>query len=107
MQPLADIEVARVVDGGFSAQGATFHVVLLDARGLVVHVQRRINALGDDACAKPPRGGVRSFAKYPALKDQLLLIGAADIEVLADDFFEEDAPRHRSVEDLSERALRL
>src|SRR5258707_12388551 len=39
LQPLADAEVTRVVDGGLRAQGAPFLVVLLDARPLVVHVQ--------------------------------------------------------------------
>ena len=38
VQPFADAEVAGVIDGGFSTQGASFFVVLLDAGVFVVHV---------------------------------------------------------------------
>ena len=55
-QPAADIEVVRVVDHRLGAQRAPFLVVLLDARVLVVDVQRRGNPVGDDAGAIP-RGG--------------------------------------------------
>ena len=48
-QPAADREVVRVVDDRLGAQGAPFLVVLLDARVLVVDVQRRDDPVGDDA----------------------------------------------------------
>ena len=54
-QVLADIEVACVVDGGFGAQGAAFFVVLLDARLLVVDMQRRNHSIGDHPRAKRSR----------------------------------------------------
>ena len=44
-QPLADAEVARIVDRGLGPQGAALLVVLLDPRMLVIDVQR----------ASPPR----------------------------------------------------
>ena len=55
IQPLADAEVACVVDGGFGAQRAAFLVVLLDARVLVVDVQRRDHPVGDHARAEAAR----------------------------------------------------
>ena len=55
LQPFADAEVAGVVDGGLGAQGAAFLVVLLDPRVLVVDVQRRGDALGQDAGAEASR----------------------------------------------------
>ena len=102
-QVLADTEIARVVDGGLGTQCPAFLVVLLDARTLVVHVQRGNHALGDHAGAKPPRGAP---ANAP-LEDQLHLTGPADIEVLANHFLEERAPGHRPVQHLGERELRL
>ena len=61
LQPLADAEVARVVDGGLGAKRAAFLVVLLDAGVLVVDVQRRNHAVGQDAGAEAP--GVRWFTR--------------------------------------------
>ena len=49
MQASADGEIAGVVDRGLGAQGTILLEVLLDARGLVVDVQRRRDAVGDDA----------------------------------------------------------
>ena len=42
-----------------------------------------------------------------AVEDQLHLVGAADVEVLADDLLEEDAAGDRAVEDLGEGELGL
>ena len=51
--PSADIEVVGVVDHRLGAQGATLLVVLLDARVLVVDVQRRDHPVGDYAGSIP------------------------------------------------------
>src|ERR1700686_1406305 len=99
----ADGEVAGVVDGGFGAKRLSLLVVLLDAGLLVIDVQRRDHAVGDDTGAEPPRRA----AAHLAVEHQAHLAGAADIEVLADHLLEEDAPRHRLVEHLGERELGL
>ena len=78
-------------------------VVLLDARVLVVDVQRRGDPVGDDAGAVP-RGGASGDAP---VEDQLHVVGAAHVEVLAQHLFEEDPPLRRSVEDLGPSELRL
>ena len=64
-------------------------MILLDPGVLVVDVQRRNDAVGQDARAKPARRPLGDAA----LEDQLHLIGPAEVEVLADDFLEEDAAR--------------
>jgi len=99
----ADGEVAGVVDRRFGSKCLSLLVVLLDAGLLVVDVQRRHHAVGDDACAEWPR----CAAVHLAVEHQAHLAGAADIEVLADHLLEEDAPRHRLVEHLGERELGL
>jgi len=55
-------------------------VVLLDARTLVVDMQRWRYLLGQNAGAKAPERG----AGDPAVEHQLDLLGVAEIEVLAD-----------------------
>src|ERR1700739_2426493 len=55
VQAFADAEVVSVVDGRLCPQGATFLVVLLDARVLVIDVQGWAELLSDHPGAK---GGV-------------------------------------------------
>ena len=99
----ADSKVAGVIDDAFGAKRLSLLVVLLDAGLLVIDVQRRHHAVGDDTGAEPPRRA----AAHLAVEHQAHLAGAADIEVLADHLLEEDAPRHRLVEHLGERELGL
>jgi hypothetical protein len=40
------------------------------------------------------------MTRNPAIKDELHLLWAAEVEVLADDLFEEQSAMHRPVEDL-------
>jgi hypothetical protein len=94
---------ARVVDGRLGAQGTPLLEVLLDARGLVVDVQRRGDALGDDAGAKAPR---RPPGDAP-IEDQADLLGAAEVEVLADDLLKQMPSRKGTVEDLRAGEFRL
>jgi hypothetical protein len=69
----------------------------------VVDVQRGGDSLGEDASAEAAGGA----AGHAPAEDELDLIGAANVEVFADDLFEEDAPGHELVEDLGESELRL
>ena len=99
----ADGEVAGIVDGGFGAEGLVLFVILLDTVFLVVNVQRRHDAFGDDTGAKPAGGTAGDLA----IEHQADLAGTADIEVLADHLLEEDPSGHRLVEHLGERELGL
>ena len=78
-------------------------MILLDARALVVDVQRWRDPLGEDAGAEAARSGTDD----PAVEDQLDLVGAAEVEVLANDLLEEQAAVHGLVEHLGERELGL
>jgi len=78
-------------------------VILLDAVLLVVDMQRRHDALGDDAGAELAGRAAGDLA----VEDQTDLGGATDIEVVADHLLEEDAAGDRLVEHLSERELGL
>ena len=82
---------------------ASFFVILLDARVLVVDVQRRNHALGDHAGTEPAR---RSPA-HPAIKDELYLARPADVEILPDDFLEKHPTRYRAIQHLRQREFRL
>ena len=97
-QALSDVEVTRIVDRGLGPQRLAFFVVLLDARTFVVDVQRWNDTVGDHAGAERPR---RSLC-YPSVENELYLFGATDIEVLANDLFEEDAAADSPVQHLSE-----
>jgi hypothetical protein len=92
-QASAEAEVAGVVDGGFGPQRAFLLEVLLDARGLVVDVQRRGDVVGDDAGAKTPWGAPGDTP----IEDQADLLGAAEVEVLADDLLEQMPSAERTV----------
>ena len=98
-----DTEIVGVIDGGFGAKGLTFFVVLLDLGLFVLHVERRDDPVRQDAGAEASRGAARDAP----VEDQLHLIGAADVEILPDDLFEETAPRERAIEDLGQGELRL
>ena len=89
VETLADPEVIGVVDGGLRAQGAVFLVILLDARVLVMDVQRRGHISGNDAGAKPLPGA--AFARHPAIEDELDLLGTAKVEIFTDHLFKEQA----------------
>src|SRR5271156_1349409 len=75
-------------------------VVLLDAGVFVVHVQAGGYALGDHPGAKQPGCAAWAAAYQLAVEDQGDLVGAADVEVVADDLFEKHPPRHRFVQHL-------
>ena len=63
--------------------------------------------VGDHPGAEPSRRGARAAAHQAAVEDQADLIGAADVEVVADDLLEEDPTGHRVVEHLGQGELGL
>lgn len=97
VQSFADGKVVGVVDprvkpeDRFGAQSALLLVILLDPGVLVIDVEGGCDALGEDAGAEPSRGAPGD----PAIKDQLDLVGPAEIEVLADHLFEKQPAVHR------------
>ena len=78
-------------------------MVLLDLGFLVLDVQRGHDALGQHAGAEAPGRAARDAP----IEDQLHLIGTAEVEILADDLFEETAAGQRPIEDLGQRELGL
>src|ERR687898_1206729 len=52
-QPLPDLKIVAVVDGGFGAQRSSLFVILLDRRGFVVHVQAGYDTRGDHPSTEP------------------------------------------------------
>src|SRR5712691_10596006 len=70
-------------------------------------MERGIDALRDHAGTKPSWGDVGSLAQDPALEDELHLVGTPNVEIFADDLFEEDPSRERLVEYLGQREFRL
>ena len=102
----SDVEVHRIVDRGFGSQSAAFLEVLLDVRVLVLDVQAGIDSVGDDT------GAVAEARSWSApgqsrRKEQADACGAPQIEVVADDFFEEVAALDGAVEYLSQAHLEL
>ena len=87
----------------FGAQCASFFVVLLDARVLVIDVQRGNHAVG----YHPGAELAGCPAVDPTIEDQLHLARPSDIQILADDFLEEDSPADGAVQHLGQRELDL
>ena len=75
-----------------------FLVVLLDARVLVIDVERGRHVAGEDAGAPARRRAPRDLA----IEDQLHLLGAAEVEVLADHLLEEQAAMDGLIEHLGQ-----
>jgi hypothetical protein len=86
-------------------QRSPFLVVLLDLRGLVVHVQGRHHSFGDDPGAEAARDRTLALADDAPVEDQPDLVGAPDVVVVVQDLFEEDPPGHRPVQHLGQGEL--
>ena len=80
IQPAADAEVEGEVDGRLGAQCTALLEVLLDARGLVVAVQRGGHPVGDHPGAE---ARWRALGHAPP-EYQLDVVRAPEVEVLAD-----------------------
>jgi len=70
---------------------------------LVIDVQRGRHALGDHAGTKAAGG----LLGHPAIEDELDLVGAAEVEVLSNDLFEEHPAGHGPVQHLRQAELGL
>ena len=92
-----------IIDGGLGSQRLTFLVVLLDARALIVDVQRGNHAIRDDPSAKAAGSGFG----HSSVEDQLDLLGPADIQVFAYDILKEDPAADRTVQNLGQGQLDL
>src|SRR3977135_4075167 len=101
MERTTNLEIIGVVDGRFGAKGLAFFVVLLDLGLLVLNVERGHDPFGQDAGAEAPGGA----AGGAPVEDCLQLIGPADVEIFAYDFFEETAPGEWAIEDLGQGEL--
>jgi hypothetical protein len=106
-QPFAEVEVHGVVDRGLGAERPSFLVVLLDLGVLVEDVQAGSDPVGEDTGREDARGVVLAAAVNAAPEDQADAVGTAQIEVVADDLFEEDPPGDWLVEHLGQGELRL
>ncbi len=106
-QPFPDAEIAGVVDGRLGAKGDSFLVVLLHAGGLVLDVQGRRDTVGEHPGPEPAGCRVAAPVLDPAIEYEADPVGAADVEVLADDFFEEHPARQGPVQDLGQGELGL
>ena len=78
-------------------------MVLLDARSLVVNVERRNHAAGDHA--SPEHAG--RALRHPSFEDQLHLLRSTHIQIFTNYLLKEDATADRPVQHLRERKLDL
>src|SRR5207249_778211 len=95
-QPPSNAEIVGVIEGGLGAQGALLLEVLLDVAAFVGDMQTGIDPRGDHASREAAGRGPGNLA----WKQQLHLVGAAEVEIVTNDAFEELPPAERPVEDL-------
>ena len=101
-----EIEVVGIVDGEFGAKAPTFFEVLLEMGVLVVDVQTRLDAVGNDPCAIPVRGR-RGPAREATGEQQTDPIRAAEVQILPNDAFEKMAAVDGPVENLGQTDFEL
>ena len=80
--------------------------VLLHVRVLVLDVQARLHAVSDHPCPVPV-GGRRRRARDAQRKQEADSIGTSEVQILANDGFEEMAALHGAIEDLRQTDLEL
>jgi hypothetical protein len=101
-----DVEIRRVVDRRFRAEGALLLEVLLHVRRLVLDVETGLHPIGDHARAIAPRRGRRP--SRDAVGKQLAdALGPPEVQILADHRFKEVATLHGAGKDLREADLHL
>jgi hypothetical protein len=98
---LGDVEVLGVVDRRLGAERALLLEVLLDVGVFVFDMQARLHPVGDHA-GTIAVGRRRRGAREAKRKEQSHAVGPPEIEILADDGFEEVAALDRAIEDLRE-----
>src|SRR5262249_15441236 len=77
--------------------------VLLDAGALVVEADARLDTIGEDAGGE----ATRRAPADAALEEKLDPVGATEVEIVTNDFFEELASMHGAIEDLGQTDLEL
>ena len=100
---LTDAKIAGVVDDQFRPQRACFFEVLLEERTFVVEPQAGNHLMRDEPGAEAGLGVVRNAA----VKDQLHVFGASEINVVAQHLLEEQPARERTIKDLRAGELGL
>jgi hypothetical protein len=105
-QEAADLEISRVVDGGFGAQGAILFEVLLYVRMLESYVEAGTYGIGYDTGAVSVARS-RSAPVDALVEEELNAIGTTDVEILTDSLFEELAAVQRSVKHVGNAKLDL
>ena len=96
-------KVIRVPEGPFGPAAATFLEVLLQVEILIFDVQAGMHSILDHAGAKLSW----SSLGHPPPKDQLHTLQPSQIQIVANDLFEELTPAQRTVEDLCQADLHL
>src|SRR5437773_896827 len=103
---LGDVEVLRVVDRGFGSERVLLFEILLDVRRLVFDVETGLDPVGDDsgAIAEGRRGcGARETQR----KQEADAMWSPEVEIFADDGFEEVPALDGAVKDLGETHFEL
>jgi len=106
VEAFGEAEVVRVVDRQLAAQAVAFFEVLLQMGMFVFDVETRLDAVRDDARAIAAGRSGRP-TRESTWKEQPDPIGAAEVEVVANDGLEEVAALHRTVKDLRETDFEL
>ena len=78
-------------------------MILLDTGSFVVDVQRGDHSIGDDPGTKWTGSGLDDRA----VKDELYLFGATNVQIFSDHVFKEDAAAYGPIEDLREGQFEL
>ena len=78
-------------------------MILLDTGSFVVDVQRGDYSIGDDPGTKWTGSGLDDRA----VKDELYLFGATNVQIFSDHVFKEDAAAYGPIEDLREGQFEL
>src|SRR6266566_7580298 len=89
-QLFADAEVARLVQRGLGAERPSIFQVLLHLGLLVVQVQVGASPAGDHLGPEGPGSAALAAAADLAAEDDVHLVRAADVDVVADELLEED-----------------
>ena len=102
-QAFVHSKVVRVAESSFRPAAASFFEVLLQIEVLVVDVQARMHAVLDHARAKL----AGRFLRHHPIEDQLYPVRPPQIQIVADDLFEELTPTQGTVEDLRQADFHL
>jgi hypothetical protein len=103
VERLADAEVAGVVDNQLCPQRGAFLEVLLEEGAFVIQLQAGDHVVGDEPGAEAGLGVVRNAT----VKDQLHVLGASEVDVVAQHLLKEQPAGKRTIEHLRAGELGL